>query len=119
MGSPAAARALNQGADVIFGAGGKTGNGAVIEVASQEGAALCIGVDSDQWETVPEAHACPHLQHNETHHPGVYVRARLKPPARGSFPQATTLVVPVWPPYPTILTLRFLEKIKSPRLTLA
>jgi basic membrane protein A len=42
---------------VVFGAGGKTGNGALIEVAGQEGA-YCIGVDSDQWETVPEAHAC-------------------------------------------------------------
>ena len=36
-------------------AGGKTGNGALIEVAGDDGA-YCIGVDSDQWETVPEAH---------------------------------------------------------------
>jgi basic membrane protein A len=56
-GASTARQALDQGADVIFGAGGKTGNGAITEVASQEGA-FCIGVDSDQWETVPEAHAC-------------------------------------------------------------
>lgn len=56
-GASTAAQAVNQGADVVFGAGGKTGNGALIEVAGQEGV-YCIGVDSDQWETVPEAHPC-------------------------------------------------------------
>lgn len=56
-GASTAAQALDQGADVIFGAGGKTGNGALIEVAGHEGV-YCIGVDSDQWETVPEAHPC-------------------------------------------------------------
>ena len=38
-------------------AGGKTGNGALIEVAKKDGA-YCVGVDTDQWETVPEAHPC-------------------------------------------------------------
>ncbi len=56
-GATTAAQAVDQGADVVFGAGGKTGNGALIEVASRDGL-LCIGVDSDQWETVPEAHSC-------------------------------------------------------------
>ncbi|MFN2104661.1 MAG: BMP family ABC transporter substrate-binding protein [Candidatus Promineifilaceae bacterium] len=56
-GASTARQALDQGADVIFGAGGKTGNGALIEVAGQEGA-YCIGVDTDQWLTVPEAHPC-------------------------------------------------------------
>ncbi len=56
-GASTAKQALDQGADVIFGAGGKTGNGALIEVAGQEGA-FCIGVDTDQWLTVPEAHPC-------------------------------------------------------------
>jgi basic membrane protein A len=42
---------------VVFGAGGKTGNGALIETAGTAGL-YCIGVDSDQWETVPEAHPC-------------------------------------------------------------
>jgi basic membrane protein A len=56
-GATTARQALDNGADVVFGAGGKTGNGALIEVAGQEGA-YCIGVDSDQWETVPEAHSC-------------------------------------------------------------
>ena len=56
-GASTAKQALDQGADVIFGAGGKTGNGALIEVAGVDGT-FCIGVDSDQWQTVPEAHSC-------------------------------------------------------------
>lgn len=56
-GAATASQALSQGADVVFGAGGKTGNGALIETAGVAGT-YCIGVDSDQWETVPEAHAC-------------------------------------------------------------
>jgi basic membrane protein A and related proteins len=56
-GATTAKQAVDQGADVVFGAGGKTGNGALIEVAGVDGA-FCIGVDSDQWETVPEAHNC-------------------------------------------------------------
>ncbi|MCL4867456.1 MAG: BMP family ABC transporter substrate-binding protein [Anaerolineae bacterium] len=57
-GASTAAQAIDtNNADVVFGAGGKTGNGALIEVASRSGI-YCIGVDSDQWETVPEAHSC-------------------------------------------------------------
>ena len=56
-GASTAKQAIDQGADVIFGAGGKTGNGALIEVAQHEGV-YCIGVDTDQWLTVPEAHPC-------------------------------------------------------------
>ena len=56
-----ARKQLAQGADVIFGAGGKTGNGALAEVAKASGAGssvFCIGVDTDQWNTVPEAQKC-------------------------------------------------------------
>lgn len=56
-GATTAAQAIDQGADVIFGAGGITGNGALIEVAGHEGL-YCIGVDTDQWDTVPEAQPC-------------------------------------------------------------
>ena len=56
-GAATAKQAIDQGADVVFGAGGKTGNGAIIEVAQHPGV-YCIGVDTDQWETVPEAHPC-------------------------------------------------------------
>ena len=56
-GAATAAQAIDQGADVIFGAGGMTGNGALEEVAAHAGL-YCIGVDSDQWETLPGAHPC-------------------------------------------------------------
>jgi basic membrane protein A len=56
-GATTSRQALENGADVVFAAGGKTGNGGLIEVAGEEGA-LCIGVDTDQWTTVPEAHPC-------------------------------------------------------------
>lgn len=60
-GANTARQALDQGADVIFGAGGNTGNGALQEVAAATGAGetvFCIGVDTDQWETVPAAQPC-------------------------------------------------------------
>ncbi len=56
-GGATAAQAIDNGADVVFGAGGKTGNGAIIEAAGHD-SVYCIGVDLDQWETVPEAHPC-------------------------------------------------------------
>ncbi len=56
-GASTAKQAIDQGADVVFGAGGKTGNGALIEAAGNDGL-FCIGVDTDQWETLPEAHPC-------------------------------------------------------------
>jgi basic membrane protein A len=56
-GASTAKQAIDQGADVVFAAGGTTGNGGLIEVASHPDK-FCIGVDSDQWETVPEARPC-------------------------------------------------------------
>src|SRR5258708_14782726 len=60
-GAQTAGQALDSGADVVFGAGGKTGNGALQEVArrtTKDKPLFCIGVDTDQWETLPEAHPC-------------------------------------------------------------
>jgi len=56
-GASTAGQAIAQGADVIFAAGGLTGNGGLIEVASHQGK-YCIGVDTDQWNTVPAARPC-------------------------------------------------------------
>ncbi|MFO7539930.1 MAG: BMP family ABC transporter substrate-binding protein [Chloroflexota bacterium] len=56
-GASTAAQAIGLGADVIFGAGGNTGNGALVEVAGHDGL-YCLGVDTDQWETVPAARPC-------------------------------------------------------------
>lgn len=44
---------ISQGADVIFGVAGNTGSGALI--AAQEAGLMAIGVDVDQYYTVPEA----------------------------------------------------------------
>lgn len=44
---------LDKGVDVVFGGGGKTGNGALLGAA--EKGAMAIGVDTDQYLTVPEA----------------------------------------------------------------
>ena len=50
---------INKGADMVFGAGGNTGNGALFRPrrAEGEGQSLAIGVDTDQYFTVPEAQA--------------------------------------------------------------
>jgi len=56
-GASTAQQYLDQDYDVIFSAGGKTGNGGLARTAQKSGA-YCIGVDTDQWETVPEAQAC-------------------------------------------------------------
>ncbi len=60
-GAQTAAQLIDQGADVIFGGGGTTGNGAILEVAKRttsDKPLYCIGVDLDQWVTVPAAQSC-------------------------------------------------------------
>lgn len=44
---------IDGGADVIFAGGGKTGNGAVVAAAQRQ--VYAIGVDTDQYLTLPEA----------------------------------------------------------------
>lgn len=56
-GAATAAQMIDKGADVIFAAGGMTGNGALEEAAART-KTYCIGVDLDQWETVPAARPC-------------------------------------------------------------
>lgn len=57
QGSNAAQQMIDQGADVIFGAGGLTGNGA-LEAACQADGVLAIGVDTDQYQTLPSVQSC-------------------------------------------------------------
>ena len=87
-GASTAKQAIDQGADVIFGAGGKTGNGALIEVAGNEGL-FCIGVDTDQWETVPEAHPCLVSSAMKLITPGVF--DLIKASTDGAFPAGNFL----------------------------
>lgn len=57
FGATNAKQLLDQGFDVIFGAGGNTGNGALTEIAKKAGA-YCVGVDVDQWDGLPAAQPC-------------------------------------------------------------
>ena len=52
-GSATAKSMMDQGADAIFGCGGITGNGAI--TAAAQAGAYAIGVDTDQYLTLPEA----------------------------------------------------------------
>jgi basic membrane protein A len=52
-GKKQALQMISQNADVIFGAGGQTGNGALLGCAERN--VLAIGVDTDQYLTVPQA----------------------------------------------------------------
>jgi basic membrane protein A and related proteins len=52
-GKKQALQMISQSADVIFGAGGQTGNGALLGCAERN--VLAIGVDTDQYLTVPQA----------------------------------------------------------------
>jgi basic membrane protein A and related proteins len=61
QGSNAAQQMLDQGADVIFAAGGLTGNGALSAACERRAAGdnvWAIGVDTDQFETLPEVQDC-------------------------------------------------------------
>jgi len=52
-GAQTAKSMMDQGADAIFGCGGLTGNGAI--TAAAQAGAYAIGVDADQYLTLPEA----------------------------------------------------------------
>lgn len=47
---------ISQGADIIFGAGGNTGNGALLGAVAKN--VTCIGVDTDQYVSYPDADKC-------------------------------------------------------------
>src|SRR6266571_7167693 len=47
---------FGQGADIIFGVGGNTGNGGLL--AAKEKGKMCIGVDVDQFVSYPDVDSC-------------------------------------------------------------
>src|SRR6202521_1014644 len=47
---------ISQGADVLFGAGGQTGNGALL--AAKDAGNFCVGVDVDQYISYPDVASC-------------------------------------------------------------
>lgn len=78
---------IDKGVDVIFGAGGKTGNGALLGCA--EKGVMAIGVDTDQYLTVPEAQKVLLTSAMKLIVPGVFDLLKLakdgKFPAGGNF----------------------------------
>ncbi|RPI91540.1 MAG: BMP family ABC transporter substrate-binding protein [Chloroflexi bacterium] len=78
---------IAQGADVIFGCGSVTGNGAVIAAAQAN--AYVIGVDSDQYLTLPEAAPRMLSSAMKLITPGVFELIKLS--KEGAFPSGNYL----------------------------
>jgi basic membrane protein A and related proteins len=47
---------ISRGADVLFGVGGQTGNGALL--AAKDAGKFCVGVDVDQYISYPDVDSC-------------------------------------------------------------
>jgi basic membrane protein A len=73
---------IDKGVDIVFGAGGKTGNGALFGAA--EKGAMAIGVITDQYHTVPEAQKVLLTSAIKLHTPGTY--GLIKMVKDGNFP---------------------------------
>ena len=71
----------DRSADVIFGAGGNTGNGALLAALQRNVA--CIGVDVDQYLSYPEADGC--LLTSAEKHLSVAVKTAVADAAQGHF----------------------------------
>jgi basic membrane protein A len=54
-GKDTANQEMSQSADVIFAAGGNTGNGGLLAIVEKGGSVMGIGVDTDQYLSLPEA----------------------------------------------------------------
>ncbi len=72
---------FSKGADVVFGAGGNTGNGALL--AAHENKKMCIGVDVDQYESYPDVRDC--LITSAEKHLALAVKTAVANGAKGSF----------------------------------
>jgi basic membrane protein A len=46
---------ISNGADIVFAAGGNTGNGGLLAIVEKNGQVMGIGVDTDQYLSLPEA----------------------------------------------------------------
>jgi basic membrane protein A len=73
---------VDKGVDVVFGAGGETGNGAIIAAAQKD--VYVIGVDIDQYYTQPEAQKMLLSSAMKIITPGVF--ALIKLAKDGAFP---------------------------------
>ena len=95
-GATTARQALDNGADIIFGAGGQTGNGALIEVAKEGG---CGAVRRRRHRPVgdrPRGPSVPDHERHEAHRPGRR-RPRGGGPGRLHRTGATSSARSAWP----------------------
>lgn len=81
-GAETAGAMMTQGADVIFGCGGPTGDGALVAAAQEN--AYVIGVDTDQYWTLPEASSQMLSSMTKLIAPGVFELIQLS--YEGKFP---------------------------------
>ncbi len=86
---------IDKGVDVIFGGGGKTGNGAVIAAAQRN--VYAIGVDSDQYFTLPEAQKMLLSSAMKLITPGVF--DLIKMAKEGTFPSGNYVGQAGYAPY--------------------
>lgn len=83
-GKASALAQFDKGADIVFGGGGNTGNGALFAAAERKDqGVLCIGVDTDQFDTVPESQPVILTSAIKLLTPGVY--NLIKAVAGGTF----------------------------------
>ena len=72
---------ISQGADVLFGAGGQTGNGALL--AAKQAGKYCVGVDVDQYISYPDVDSC--LISSAEKHLDLAVKAAIVNLVKGTF----------------------------------
>jgi len=72
---------IGQGADIIFGVGGNTGNGGLL--AAKEANKMCIGVDVDQFVSYPDVDSC--LITSAEKHLDLAVKTAITSMVQGSF----------------------------------
>jgi basic membrane protein A len=94
-GASTAKSMMDQGADAIFGCGGITGNGAI--TAAAQAGAYAIGVDSDQYLTLPEAAPRMLSSAMKLITPGVFDLVKLS--QEGNFPSGNYFGQAGYAPY--------------------
>jgi basic membrane protein A and related proteins len=79
---------FGQGADIVFGAGGNTGNGALL--AAVQANKLCVGVDVDQFVSYPDAQKC--LVTSAEKHIAFAVKTSITDMVKSTWPSSGLLV---------------------------
>ena len=78
---------FGQGADIVFGAGGNTGNGALL--AAVQANKLCVGVDVDQYVSYADAQKC--LLTSAEKHIAFSVKTAITDMVKGTWPSSGLL----------------------------